>query len=133
MWPNMPGEARASAAAVTCEQLVAHYLENELAEDTNKRAYSTKAAYRSNLDNWILPRWRTYLLNEVKAVAVEEWLGQLSMACGTKAKLGNIMSAIFKHAMRYEWQRRIPFRSCVKAQNGRSSPISWTLRRSAPY
>jgi site-specific recombinase XerD len=48
------------------------------------------------------------LLNEVKAVAVEEWLSQLSMACGTKAKLRNIMSAIFKHAMRHEWADKNP-------------------------
>ena len=93
---------------VTCEQLIAHYLEKELAEDNNKRAYSTKAAYRSYLDNWILPRWRSYLLNDVKAVAVEEWLSQLSMAYGTKAKLRNIMSAIFKHAMRHEWADKNP-------------------------
>src|SRR5690348_11689186 len=93
---------------VTCEQLVAHYLEKELAEDNNKRAYSTKAAYRSYLDNWILPRWRACLLNEIKAVAVEDWLTQLSMAAGTKAKLRNIMSAIFKHAMRHEWAEKNP-------------------------
>jgi integrase len=93
---------------VTCEQLVAHYLEKELAEDSNKRAYSTKAAYRSYLDNWILPRWRACLLNEIKAVAVEDWLTQLSMAAGTKAKLRNIMSAIFKHAMRHEWAEKNP-------------------------
>jgi integrase len=93
---------------VTCEQLIAHYLERELAEDNNKRAYSTKAAYKSYLDNWILPRWRSYLLKDVKAVAVEEWLNQLSMACGTKAKLRNIMSAIFKHAMRHEWADKNP-------------------------
>lgn len=93
---------------VTCEQLIAHYLERELAEDNNKRAYSTKAAYKSYLNNWVLPRWRTYLLNEVKAVAVEEWLSQLSMTCGTKAKLRNIMSAIFKHAMRHEWAEKNP-------------------------
>ncbi len=48
------------------------------------------------------------MLNEVKAVAVEEWLSQLSMACGTKAKLRNIMSAIFKHAMRHEWADKNP-------------------------
>jgi integrase len=93
---------------VTCEQLIAHYLEKELAEDNNKRAYSTKAAYKSYLDNWILPRWRSYLLKDVKAVAVEEWLSQLSMAYGTKAKLRNIMSAIFKHAMRHEWADKNP-------------------------
>jgi integrase len=99
---------RSMLYSVTCEQLIAHYLEKELAEDNNKRAYSTKAAYRSYLDNWILPRWRAYLLNEIKTVAVEEWLSQLSMACGTKAKLRNIMSAIFKHAMRHEWAEKNP-------------------------
>jgi hypothetical protein len=39
---------------LTCEQLVVHYREKELAEDNNNRAYSTKAAYKSYLDNWIL-------------------------------------------------------------------------------
>src|SRR6266481_5617004 len=53
-------------------------------------------------------RWRNYLLAEVKSVAVEEWLGKLPMAAGTKAKLRNIMSAIFHHAMRHEWTEKNP-------------------------
>jgi site-specific recombinase XerD len=93
---------------LTCEQLVSHYREKELAEDNHKRAYSTKAAYKSYLDNWILPRWRRCLLKEVKAVAVEEWLSQLSMAYDTRAKLRNITSAIFKHAVRHEWADKNP-------------------------
>jgi site-specific recombinase XerD len=44
----------------------------------------------------------------VKTVAVEEWLGRLSLAPGTKAKLGNIMSALFNHAIRYEWLDKNP-------------------------
>jgi integrase len=88
--------------------LIAHYVERELAEDNEKRAYSTKAAYKCYLDNWILPRWRFYLLDEVKTVAVEEWLSKLPMAAGTKAKLRNIMSAIFNHAMRHEWAEKNP-------------------------
>ena len=75
---------------VTCEQLIAHYRERELAEDNNKRAYSTKASYKSYLNNWILPRWRPCLLNEVRSVAVEEWLSPAFDAAGTKAKLRNI-------------------------------------------
>jgi hypothetical protein len=47
-------------------------VERELAEDNEKRAYSTKTAYKCYLNNWILPRWRTCLLDEVKTVAVEE-------------------------------------------------------------
>ena len=41
---------------LTCEQLIAHYTETELAQGNHKRAYSTKAAYKCYLDNWIVPR-----------------------------------------------------------------------------
>lgn len=70
-----------------CEQLIAHYVDKELSADNHKRAYSTKAAYKCYLDNWIVPRWGSYRVSDVKTVAVEEWLGNLSLAAGTKAKL----------------------------------------------
>src|SRR6266852_2761337 len=88
---------RAVLQPLICEQLIAHYVGRELREGNYKMAYSTKAAYKSYLDNWILPRWRSYKLSDVRAVAVEEWLARLSMAAATKAKLRNIMSALFNH------------------------------------
>jgi len=93
---------------LTCEQLIAHYTERELSESNHKKAYSTKVGYTCYLNNWILPRWRQYRLSTVKTVAVEEWLDSLSVAAATKAKLRNIMSAIFNHAIRYEWLDRNP-------------------------
>jgi integrase len=99
---------RSMLQPLTCEQLIAHYAERELAEDNHKRAYSTKAAYECYLDNWILPRWGSYRVTDVKAVAVEEWLGSLSAAAGTKAKIRNIMSAVFNHAIRHEWLDKNP-------------------------
>ncbi len=93
---------------LTVEQLVAHYREKELAEDDTRKAYSTREAYRCYLANWIVPRWGSYLLGDVKTVAVEDWLGTLPLANGTKAKLRNLMSALFNHAMRYEWWDRNP-------------------------
>src|SRR5919109_126479 len=99
---------RAALLPLTCEQLVSHYVERELSEGNHNRSYSTKAAYRCYLDKWILPRWRSYKLCEVKTVAVEEWLGSLSLAAGTKAKLRNIMSALFNHAIRFEWLDKNP-------------------------
>jgi len=45
---------------------------------------------------------------EVKTVAVEDWLASLELAPGTKAKIRNIMSGLFNHAMRYEWTERNP-------------------------
>ena len=99
---------RALTQALTCEQLIAHYTERELSQGNHKKSYSTKAIYKSYLDNWILPRWQSYRLSDVKPVAVEEWLGRLSLAAATKAKLRNIMSALFNHAMRHEWLDKNP-------------------------
>jgi hypothetical protein len=62
---------------LTCEQLIAHYVERELAEGNHRKAHSTKAGYKCYLDNWVRPRWRSYRLSEVKTVAVEEWLANL--------------------------------------------------------
>jgi hypothetical protein len=39
----------------------------------------------------------------VKSVTVEEWLDSIKRAKDTRAKIRNIMSASFHHAMRYEW------------------------------
>ncbi|HTW80620.1 MAG TPA: transposase [Terracidiphilus sp.] len=49
-------------------------------------------------------------LDQVKAVAVEEWLDNIKRAKGTKAKIRNLMSALFTHAMRYEWVDRNPIK-----------------------
>jgi integrase len=34
---------------------------------------------------------------------MEEWLNNIQRAQGTRAKIRNLMSALFQHAMRYEW------------------------------
>ncbi len=103
----------------TVAQLATHYEEKELAENGNK-AYSTRAVYRIYLNNWIVPKWGEYPLREVKTVAVEAWLGSLTLAPGTKAKLRNLLSALFRHAQRYEWTDRNPIslvRQSAKRQN----------------
>jgi integrase len=88
----------------TIAELVAHYRLKELAGDSNERkAFSTRDSYECYLDNWILPRWQNHKLSQVKPVAVEAWLDSIKRARGTRAKIRNIMSAVFNHAMRYEW------------------------------
>ena len=126
---NLPSEASAQKAAQalridanqqtprvdgrpsTVTELVEHYRLKELTEDDQgRKAHSTRAAYRCYLDGWILPRWGNHRLEQVKSVAVEQWLGDIERARGTKAKIRNIMSALFSHAMRYEWTDRNPIR-----------------------
>jgi integrase len=95
----------------TIDELVSHYRLKELAgEDQGRKAYSTRAAYECYLKIWILPRWGGYRLDQVKPVAVEEWLASIKRARATKAKIRNLMSALFHHAMRYEWVDRNPIK-----------------------
>ena len=95
---------QAEGGPSTIAELVAHYRLKELAGERNgRKAFSTRAGYECYLDNWILPRWQDHKLNQVKPVAVEAWLDSIKRARGTRAKIRNIMSALFHHAMRYEW------------------------------
>ena len=102
---------RAEGGPSTIAELIEHYRLKELAGDEQgRKAFSTRAAYECYLNVWILPRWGNHRLEQVKSVAVEEWLGGIKRARGTKAKIRNIMSALFHHAMRYEWTERNPIK-----------------------
>src|SRR4051812_41093557 len=93
----------------TIAELVAHYRLKELVgENQGRKSFSTRAAYESYLKVWILPRWGDHRLDQIKPVAVEEWLDGIKRAKASRAKIRNLMSAIFHHAMRYEWVDRNP-------------------------
>ncbi len=99
------------AGPSTIATLVAHYRLKELAGNRNgRKAFSRRSAYECNLENWVLPRWGDHQLDQVKPVAVEEWLDSIKRAKGTRAKIRNLMSALFTHAMRYEWIDRNPIK-----------------------
>jgi integrase len=102
---------QAEGAPETISQLIEHYRLKELAGDNQSRkAFSTRSGYECYLTGWILPRWGNHRLDQIKPVAVEEWLNGIKRARGTKAKIRNLMSAIFHHAMRYEWTDRNPIK-----------------------
>jgi integrase len=96
---------RAALQRISFETLVSHYLETELPEDQTgtkvPKAYSTVVTYKRYLKKWILPRWKSYSLREIEPMSVEDWLFGLKKANGTKAKVRNIMSALFRHAIRH--------------------------------
>jgi integrase len=92
---------------LTVNQLTTHYMAKELPA----KAFSTQQCYRVYLGKWILPKWGEFRPSDVKAVAVEAWLHGLSLADGSKAKIRNIMSALYNHAIRHEWLFRNPISS----------------------
>ena len=91
---------------VTVSELIAHYRNHELTED--RKAFATIASVSLYLTNQIVPKWGKKWLTDVRTVEVEEWLHSLPYAPATKSKIRNIMSAIFSHAIRYEWMHRNP-------------------------
>jgi integrase len=93
-----------SFTPLTVQQLVAHYTEIELPT----KAFSTNQVYRVYLKTWVLPEWGHIRPSDVRTVAVEKWLRSLPLADGSKAKIRNIMSVLFNHAIRYEWVNRNP-------------------------
>ncbi len=103
----------AEHAPMNVEQLAVHYQEIELPS----KAYSTQEGYKNYLKLHVLPKWGQHSLSAVKAVKVEAWLRGLKTAKGktaspgTKTKVRNLMSALFSHAIRYEWSSRNPISS----------------------
>ncbi len=93
----------------TVRDLIAHYKTHELTEDAGKRS-STREVYTGFLDVHIDPQWGETRLDQVRTVAVEKWLRSLELAPGTKAKIRNIMSALFAHANRHEMIASNPIR-----------------------
>jgi integrase len=93
-------------AVMTLKELVKHYTQNELP----RKAHSTQEVYGSYLTTWIVPKWGNLNLSDVKPVAVEAWLGTLPLENSSRAKVRNIMSAIYTHAQRWEFFNRNPIR-----------------------
>ena len=100
----------AAFAPINVEQLVAHYQLVELP----LKAHSTAEGYRSYLNLHVTPTWGEHSLSAIKSVRVEGWLRNLKKidgqpaSPGTKTKIRNLMSALFSHAIRYEWAATNP-------------------------
>ena len=92
---------------VSVRTLIEHYQKKELHEASGK-TFATCETYKGYFRKWILLRWGDYRLKDVKSVAVEEWLRSLDLSNGSKAKIRNIMHAVFNHAVRWEWYDRNP-------------------------
>jgi integrase len=102
----------------TVEQLIIHYMEKEL---PTKTPYTVEV-YKGYLKTWILPAWGKFGINDVRTVRVKEWLDSLALANGTKAKIRNLMHALWKHAMKYEWTGKNPITLVNQSAKRRRAP-----------
>ncbi len=121
---------RTSLTPISVQTLVEHYREKELGPDCTKTR-KTQVTYVGYFRKWILPRWGSYHVTEVKAVAVEQWLRSLKYANGSKAKARNIMSAVFNHAVRWEWLDVNPIRMVRQSAKRTRIPIVLSIEQIA--
>jgi integrase len=118
------GKKNELSRTITMKQLAQHFRERELIDHgEDGRAWSTRDRYESYLGVWIEPRWGTDRIDEILAPMVEEWLRSLRckprkrkkplagvvvkeedrkrLAPATKAKIRNLLSVLYNHAIRW--------------------------------
>jgi integrase len=100
-------------------------------EELNLKEISTQDAYLVYAKNWILPRWGNLPLEEIKTIEVERWLRAAEVADGTKAKIKCVMSAVFSHAVRWEFCGHNPISSGIPVGTGGQRGPSTGVRVSA--
>ena len=135
---------RQQLQAISFETLVQHYREHEMpdifcksqldkleesAQVEGRKSYATQDTYEGYLKKWILPRWRSYRLGDVKTVQVEQWLHSLPLAQGSRAKIRNIMSALYSHAIRWEWIKYNPITAVRQSTKRSKVPIVLTIEQ----
>ena len=98
-----------SSSPLTVRELAEHYIEKELGEACGKTT-KTCETYAQHLNDYIVPRWGSERVGDIKAFRVEEWLKSLAKADSTRAKTKAVFSVLFQHAMRYDWAGRNPIK-----------------------
>ena len=126
-------EPSTKLSPITIAALIEHYERIELAEPEDEesgRAHSTRSRLKWLLHLWVVPRWGKLNINDIKAVAVEHWLRNLvkkdtqgaeRLARGSRAKIRNAMSALYNHAIRWEFTDKNPIAGPVKGSGVRVS------------
>lgn len=139
------GKKSELSSSITMKQLAQHFRRKELVDlGVDGRAWSTRDRYESSLDAWIEPRWGKVKLDHIKAPMVEEWLRSLKskprkrkeaqaamgnakekerkrLAPGTKAKIRNLMSVLYNHAIRWGFVDHNPISGPNKGAGVRQS------------
>src|SRR5215472_11829400 len=108
--------------SVHASELAPHYDQHPLgallAGGTASQGFSTQDTYIIYAKNWILPRWGNLPLEGIQTVEVERWLRSTDVADGTKAKIKCVMSALFSHAVQWEFCGNNPISSWILVGTG---------------
>lgn len=110
-----------SASPMTLNELGKHYREIELGEGSGKTAL-TRNVYGHQLDGYILPRWGSERIGDIRAFRIEAWLKTLDKSDATRAKVKAVFGVLYQHAMRYGWANRNPIREVRQSAKRQHEP-----------
>lgn len=133
-------------AGITMSDVIEHFRQKELIDKgENGRAWTTRDRYETYLNRWIMPRWGKEQLESIKTPIVEEWLNDLKfdpnwrrkrkgtgasarfrarmplqpLSPASKAKIRDLMSVLFNHAIRWNFADRNPISGPVRGSGVR--------------
>ncbi len=115
-------ESPIAPRGLTVAELSAHFLQTELAPENVRLSPSTKSVYGIVLDTHILPQWGNSTLRDLRPIVVEKWLESLQRAPGTRAKIRNLLSALFQHAIRHGWAENNPINTVRVSAKRQTEP-----------
>lgn len=126
---------RSGCKFVLVGDLIDHYIQTELSPDASWHSLATRIVYRYYLEKWVRPHWGSNPLHSIRTVDAEHWLRTLnakngdSLANSTKAKIRNIFSVLFNHAIRNEWleQGRNPILLVRQSAKRKRTPVVFEI------
>lgn len=108
------------AVPITVDTLIDRYFGDSV--EMGRLAFSTRKSYETYLKGYIRPKWGSFLLEEVRTMAVELWLRNLKLAPKTKVHIRNLMHVLFECAVRWEIIRDNPISRVRQGGARRSDP-----------
>ena len=119
-------DVRMKHATITVAEAYQHFRQRELDAKTSWRTYSKRMGYEGYLDKWVIPRWGQRTLASIQAGEVEMWMRSLPLARSTCAKIRNIMSVLFNHAIRHGICNANPIRLVRQSAMRKKIPLVLT-------
>jgi integrase len=105
---------------ITVSALVDRYLNDPV--EMGRLAYSTQMSYKSFLNGWIKKKWGQHTLEQVRTMAVEQWLRDLKLAAKTKLHIRNVLHVLFECAARWELIEQNPITRVRQGGARRAEP-----------
>jgi integrase len=108
------------AVPITVATLVDRYLTDDV--EMGRLAYATRKSYTTYLRGWAVPKWGKHTLEQVRTMAVEQWLRDVTLAPKSKLHLRNVLHVLFECAARWELIEQNPITRVRQGGTRRTEP-----------